>query len=148
MIYDNIKIELKEAMKSGDSVKRDCLRGVIGKAKLTMKESHMLTDSDEISDDIMLSAINKEVKQLNQTITALNGREDTSLYISSKQQIEILSAYLPKQMDKKEVEEAVAWILGDKEYKSFGEKMKYVMRELQGSVVDNNLVREVVKNYK
>ena len=147
MIYNDIKVELKEAMKNNDGVKRDCLRSVIGKAKLAMKEAHMPDDSENIPDDMMLTAIQKEVKQLNQTITALKGCEDTNLYISSEQQLEILAGYMPKQMNQKEVEEAVAWILGDKEYKNFGEKMKYVMKELNGKA-DSKLIRKVVENYK
>ena len=57
MIYDNIKAELKDAMKNGNNVKRDCLRSVIDKAKMSMKEAHLSTDSDVISDDMMLSRI-------------------------------------------------------------------------------------------
>lgn len=147
MIYNDIKAELKEAMKSGDSVKRDCFRSVIGKAKIALKEAHMSTDSDDISDDVMLSAINKEVKQLNQTLTALKGCEDTNLYIISEQQLAILNEYLPRQMEQKEVEEAVAWILSNGEYKNFGDKMKVVMKELRGKA-DNNMIRKVVESYK
>ena len=147
MIYENIKVELKEAMKNGDSIKRDCFRSVIGKAKTAMKEAHMSTDSENISDDMILDAINKEVKQLNQTLTALKGCEDTNLYIVSEKQLDILKDYLPKQMEHKEVEEAVAWILSNGEYNNFGEKMKVVMKELRGKA-DNNMIRKVVENYK
>lgn len=111
MIYNDIKVELKEAMKNGDGVKRDCLRSVIDKAKMAMKEAHLPTDSDSISDDMMLSAIQKEYKQLSKALSELKGCEDTDLYITYEQQVDILKAYLPKQMNQKEVEEAVAWIL-------------------------------------
>ena len=148
MIYNDIKVELKEAMKSGDSVKRDCFRSVIGKAKIALKEAHMSADSEDISDDVMLSAINKEVKQLNQTLTALKGCEDTNLYIVSEQQLNILNAYLPKMMDQKEVEEAVAWILSNNEdVTEFGKRMGIVMKELRGKA-DNNMIRKVVESYK
>ena len=146
-MHQKIKNDIKEAMKAKDSVRRDCLKNVLGKAQEAAKAKNSNPDSDTISDDMIFNAVQKEVKQLNQTITALKGCEDTDLYKVSELQIEILKDYLPKQMDQKEVEEAVAWILGDKEYKNFGEKMKYVMKELNGKA-DSKLIRQVVENYK
>ncbi len=144
-MHQKIKNDIKEAMKSKDAVKRDCLKNVLGKAQDASKTSG--AGIETISDDVIFNAVQKEVKQLNQTINSLQGCEDTDLYKVSEQQINILEGYLPKQMDKKEVEEAVAWILGDKEYKNFGEKMKYVMKELNGKA-DSKLIRKVVENYK
>lgn len=51
-----------------------------------------------------------------------------------------------KLMSKKQVEEAVCWILQDREYTSFSEKMKPVMYELRGKA-DHRLIRKVVENY-
>lgn len=144
-MHSKIKNDIKEAMKSKDSVKRDCLKNVLGKAQDTVKANN--ADVDMISDDVIFSAVQKEVKQLNQTINSLKGCEDTDLYKVSEQQFNILGDYLPKQMSQKEIEEAVAWILGDKEYKNFGEKMKFVMKELNGKA-DSKLIRKVVENYK
>ena len=144
-MHQKIKNDIKEAMKDKNSVKKDCLRNVLGKAQEMAKEKKC--DTDAISNDIITSALQKEVKQLNQTINNLNGCEDTDLYKVSEQQLKILQEYMPKQMDQKEVEEAVAWILGDKEYKNFGDKMKFVMKELNGKA-DSKLIRKVVENYK
>lgn len=52
----------------------------------------------------------------------------------------------PRMMSKKKVEEAVCWILRDREYSSVGEKLKYVMYELRGKA-DSSLIRKVVNNY-
>lgn len=147
MLYETIKNEIKNAMKNKDVIKRDCLKNVLGKARDIQKVQSPAMGSDEIPDTIMLDAIQKEVKQLNQTIVALEGHENSDLYMVSTHEIEILKGYLPKQMSRKEIEEAVSWILGDKEYKNFGEKIKYVMKELKGKA-DNKIVREVVENYK
>ena len=144
-MHQKIKNDIKEAMKAKDAVKRDCLKNVLGKAQDIAKTKN--GNADVIADDMIIDAVKKEVKQLNQTIGALKGREDIDLYRISCIQIEILKGYLPKQMDQKEVEEAVAWILGDKEYKNFGEKMKYVMKELNGKA-DSKLIKQVVESYK
>ena len=54
--------------------------------------------------------------------------------------------YKPKWMSKKQIEEAVCWILQDREYASFSDKMKPVMNELRGKA-DHRLIRTVVENY-
>ena len=147
MLYETIKSEIKDAMKNKDTIKRDCLRNVLGKARDIQKDESPAMGSDEISDAIMLDAIQKEVKQLNQTIEALEGREDTDLYMVSTHEMSILKSYLPKQMSRKEIEEAVSWILSKGEYKNFGQKMKVVMKELKGKA-DNKIIREIVESYK
>lgn len=144
-MHSKIKNDIKEAMKSKDNIKRDCLKNVLGKAQEMAKDKKLSLDA--IPDDMVFNAVQKEVKQLNHTINELKGCEDTNLYKVSEQQLNILEDYLPEQMDQREVEEAVAWILGDKEYKNFGEKMKYVMKELNGKA-DSKLIRKVVENYK
>ena len=55
-------------------------------------------------------------------------------------------SYKPKWMSKKQIEEAVCWILQDREYASFSDKMKSVMHELRGKA-DHRLIRQVVENY-
>lgn len=144
-MHQKIKNDIKEAMKNKDSVRRDCLKNVLGKAQDVAKTKS--PNADTISDDIIIDAVQKEVKQLNQTINSLKGCEDTDLYKVSEQQLDILKDYLPKQMDKKEVEEAVAWILSKGEYRNFGDKMKIVMKELRGKA-DSKLIRDAVEAYK
>lgn len=53
----------------------------------------------------------------------------------------------PRMMSKKQVEEAVCWILGDDAPSDFGKCMRLVMQELKGNA-DNKLIRQVVQNYK
>ena len=144
-MHQKIKNDIKEAMKAKDSIKRDCLKNVLGKAQDIAKTKN--GNADVITDDMIIEAVQKEVKQLNQTIGALKGREDIDLYRISGIQIEILKGYLPKQMDKKEVEEAVAWILSKGEYRNFGDKMKVVMKELRGKA-DSKMIRDAVEAYK
>lgn len=147
MLYYDIKTDIIEAMKEKDYAKRDCLKNVMGKAKMTVKDSRKEIDSEEIPDDIMLDAINKEVKQLNQTIGALEDRKDTELYKLSVIQLDILSNYLPKQMTREEVEKSVIDILSNSEYNNFGQMMKLVMAELKGKA-DSKIIKEVVENYQ
>lgn len=147
MIYEKVREELKDAMKNKDVDRRDVLKMVINKAKEIVKKSNPHDQCENISDDDMLKAIQKEIKQLNQTKDALKGMENTDLYSKTANEITILSAYLPQLMSENEVEEAVKSILSIGNYSNFGAKMKAVMSELKGKA-DNKIIKEVVERYK
>lgn len=147
MLYVDIKNEIKEAMKNKDSNKRDVLKMVVDKSKAIMKEKNPLEVSENIPDEVIIQAIQKEIKQLNQTCEAISGRESSELYINTKLKITILSAYLPSQMTREEVEIAVSNILANNNCPNFGLKMKVIMNELRGKA-DNKLIKEVVETYK
>ncbi len=147
MLYTEIKNHIKEAMKNKDTDKRDVLKMVVDKAKAIIKETNPYDDGNYIPDDIIVQAINKEIKQLNQTKDMLKGKEDAELYQTTVKKIYILESYLPKMMTREEVEKAVAIILSTKEYPNFGMKMKVVMAELKGKA-DNKVIKEFVEKFK
>lgn len=146
-MYTNIKSDIKEAMKSKNTIKRDVLKMVVDKAKTVMKERNPTDFTDNIPNDVVIQAINKEIKQLNQTKEALIGKEDTQYYHENAQKIAILSEYLPKQMTNEEIDNAVFNILSGGNYSDFGSKMRAVMSELKGKA-DNKLIKEIVEKYK
>lgn len=146
-MYTKIKTQIKEAMRNKDNITKDALKMVVDKAKSIKKESNPNDTTDIVSDDIIVTAINKEMKQLNQTKDALKGREDTDLYKETEIKISILSEYLPKMMTREEVEIEVERILTNGDYPNFGIKMKTVMAELKGKA-DNKTIKEVVDKYK
>ena len=76
MLYEQIKIDLKDAMRSKDTDKRDVLKLVIDKARAIMKEKNPHEVSENIPDDVIISAIEKEVKQMNQTLEILSSAEN------------------------------------------------------------------------
>lgn len=147
MLYAKIQSEIKNAMKEGNAAKRDCLRAVISRGRDTQKNQRHISDSDEISDDILIDAVQKEVKQLTKVINDFKDCQDAEFYQVSAEQLEILKEYLPKQMEQKEVEEAVAWILSKEDPIDFGKRMKLIMSELRNKA-DAKLIRKVVENYK
>ena len=146
-MYTTIRTHIKEAMKNKDTAKRDVLKMVVDKAKSVKKEQYPNDTSDDISNEMIISAINKEIKQLNQTKDALKGREDSDLYKDAINKIAILNTYLPSQMTKEEVDMAVSNILSNGNYNNFGMMMKAVMAELKGKA-DNKLIKEAVEKYK
>ena len=146
-MYVKIKEQIKDAMKNKDTEKRDVLKMVVGKAKSIIKEKNPTANSEDIPDDVMIQAIQKEIKQLIQTKDSLVGREESELYVATVKKMVLLEEYLPKMMSKEEVEAAVAEILTAGDYPNFGLKMKAVMCALKGKA-DNKVIKEVVEQYK
>lgn len=141
-MFKKIQDEIKSAMRNKNTDKKDVLKMVSSKAQMMAKET-----KSEVTDEIALNAIKKELKQLNQTRDSLNGHEDSDLFKSTMNKIQILSEYLPEEMTKEAVEDKVAEILSKGEYPNFGAKMKAVMTELKGKA-DNKVIKEAVEKYK
>ena len=141
-MFKKIQDEIKSAMRNKNTDKKDVLKMVSSKAQMTAKEK-----KSNVTDEIVLNAIKKELKQLNQTKDSLKGYEDSDLFESTMNKIQILSNYLPEEMSKEEVENKVAEILSKGNYSNFGAKMKAVMAELKGKA-DNKVIKEAVEKYK
>lgn len=148
-MYTKIKTEIKNAMKNHDTDKKDCLKMVMDKAQAIMKEKNPTGTVTTIPDEILIQAVQKEMKQLEQTKAILieNCKESSELYTKTVLKLSILSEYLPKQMTREEVEKVINNILSNSDYSNFGLKMKACMAELKGKA-DNKLIKEIVEKYK
>jgi uncharacterized protein YqeY len=133
--------EIKEAMKNKETDKKDVLKMAVTKAQSVAKEKKC-----EITEEIMLDGIKKELKQLNQTKDSLKGKEDSDLYKSTLYKIEILNKYLPEMLGEKDVMLRVIFILEEANAKNKGEAMKIVMKELKGKA-DNKTILKCVDEY-
>lgn len=94
MKYDELKDEIKNAMKAHDNARRDILRQVHTEIKnIEVNERREVTDADV---DAMLKRTIKQTKEtLDGSIKAANNDERTALLTK---QVEILEGYLPKQV--------------------------------------------------
>lgn len=146
MLYQNIQGAVKDAMKVKDIDRRDVLKMAICKAQAIAKEQ-----KTEITDEIMLDGIRKELKQLNQTKDSLVGKEDSDLYKSTICKIDILNNYLPQMMSEEETIEAIKNILldsGNTDFSTFnkGAAMKMVMPKLKGKA-DNKVISKCIDSF-
>ena len=99
MKYEELKDEIKAAMKAHDNVRRDILRQVHGEIKnIEVNERREVTDADV---DAMLKRVIKQTSEtLEGSIKAANNDERTAML---KEQVEILEGYLPKQLVEKTI---------------------------------------------
>lgn len=119
-----VKEDIKTAMKSGETQKRDILRLVSSRANLMAKEDlkRPVEERDSASDADMLLAIQRQIKQ-NKEVIEIYQKEGKD-FTKDQQEIDILSVYLPKQMSMEEVKDLVESIIKEQGNKGL------VMKEL------------------
>lgn len=138
MIYEQLKDDIKDAMKSKDTIRKTALKAVTSRAQLLAKEQNC-----EITDEITTNAINKELKQLNQTLSSIGDNTGSKLYVDTQKMVEIISTYLPKQMGVDEIEAEIKKIMADNPDVAGGKLTGLVMKSLKGKA-DNKLIKSCI----
>lgn len=138
MIYEIILNDIKIAMKEKDTDKKDVLKQVQIKVQADSKEN-----KKEITDEMVLSAITKELKQLNQTKDAISSKPDAPLYQSTTRKIDILNAYLPEQMSVDEIKTEIKKIMMNNPDVTGGKLTGLIMKTLKGKA-DNKIIKECI----
>jgi hypothetical protein len=144
-LKQKISGDLKEAIKSKNEMRRDTLRMLNSAIKNV--EIEKKKKEQGLSDEETREVVARAIKQRKDSIAQYEagGRKDLS--DKEKQEMEILSGYLPKQMDEDEIKSAVKKIIFQAKASSaadMGRVMGIVMRELKGKA-DGQLVRKIVE---
>lgn len=135
MINERIKDDIKQAMIDKDEVKKNTLKMVVNKANAQAKDIALKNKTEiKLTDEVMIAAINKEFKQVEETIAMIesNGKTDSELYANSVKARAILAEYLPKQLTEEELEVEIRKLLERIDTSNKGLVMKTVMGELKG----------------
>jgi uncharacterized protein len=142
-LNEQINIDLKVAMKSGDKVRLDTIR-LLRAAFIELAkrgEGKVITPEDELA---VLMAATKKRKE---AIEVYEKAGRLELAQQERNELEVITSYLPKQLS---VEEAAAIIqriiseAGANSAKDFGKVMPLAMKELKGKF-DGKVVQEMVK---
>jgi uncharacterized protein YqeY len=140
-----IRADIKTAMMEKDIVKRDVLKMVLNKSNAIAKDNHV----QEPTTEMVLDAIQKESKQIQDTIAILeNGsKTDTPLYKESIQKLEILKGYLPKQLSEEELTSQIKAFIEENsiDVTNKGLAMKAIMPAFK-SKADGKLINKVVSS--
>lgn len=134
--------DMKLAMKSRDALRLSTIRLLRSSVSYAR-----INKGDELTDDEVLEVLSREAKQRRETIDAAvaGGRSD----IADREQaeLEIINAYLPKQLDEAEIEaiarEVVAEV-GATDLKDRGKVMGPLMQRIRGKA-DGKLAGAVVE---
>lgn len=144
-LKETIIVDMKAAMKAGETLKRDVLRMLDAMIKNT--EIEKLKKEKGLDDDEVQAVISRAVKQRKDAATQYITGNRPELAEKENKEVEILLGYLPKQMDEAEVckiiEEIIAKV-GATSKADIGKVMGPLMGKLKG-LADGSLVKKIVE---
>jgi uncharacterized protein YqeY len=145
MISNTIDQEIKQAMLAKDQAKLRGLRAIKAAFLLAKTEKGQ---AEELNEEAEIKILQKLVKQRKESanIYQEQGRED--LLKVEQEEIEVIGAFLPQQLDLTTIEAIVSKIIaetGAVSVKEMGKVMGLANKELAGKA-DGKLIGEIVKS--
>ena len=142
MLKEKLMEDLKQSMKDKNVLRKNVVQ-MIRAAILQVEKDKQI----ELTDDQVLEIIAKESKKRKDSLGDFekSGRED--LINQVKEEISIISEYLPKELSKEEIEQIVKKVIeetGASSMKDMGIVMKGAKEKI-GAAADGKTINEVVK---
>ena len=145
MLHEQIKGNIKEAMLAKDALRLKALRAMVAAftnelVAKNKKPNEFLTDEE------VLAVITRLAKQRKDSIEQFRKGNREDLVKEEQDELSILETYLPKLMDKSEVEKIAKSKkeeLGISDAKEKGKLMSALMKDLKGKA-DGTTVKEAV----
>ena len=140
---EQLTADMKEAMKQGEKERLSVIRlvrGAVRQAEIDGKKT--------LTDDEVVSVINKEVKMRRDSIEEFERGSRPDLVAKAQAEIAILMPYLPEQLSEdavKTLAEAAVAEVGAQTAKDMGKVMGVLMPRVQGRA-NGKLVQEIVRS--
>ena len=112
MLRDDINTAVKEAMKAKDERKLSTLRMINSSIKNADIDARG-QGKQPLSDDEILGLLQKMIKQRQESVELYDKCGRAELAAQEREEIAVISAYLPKQMSEDEVKAAIAAAIKD-----------------------------------
>ena len=141
-IQDRLSEDLKTAMKAKEKVKVETIRMV--RAQL---QDFQIAKRDELTEEDEISVVINAAKKRKEALELYEKSDRQDLIDRERQELEIISAYLPAQLSKEEVEKVVLKVMeevGASSPQDMGKVMGAAMKELKGKT-DGKMVQEIVR---
>lgn len=143
-LQEEINTAIKNAMKSKDQTALSALRAVKSELLLISTQA----GDKSISEEEELKLLQKMVKQRKESAAIYQEKERNDLAEAELAQVEVLNAFLPKQLSYEEIENVIKDIIdqmGITGIQEMGKVMGIATKELAGKA-DGKTISEVVKN--
>ncbi len=141
---EKLETALKDAMRSGDDMRKTNVRMVLSTIKLSEVEK-----GSRLDDAGVVSAIQKEIKSRQEALQDAQKANRPDLAEKAKTEIAFLETFLPKQLTEEEltsvVNETIAE-LGATSPADMGKVMKAVMPKVQGRAAGDQVSQAVRKS--
>ena len=140
-LTEQLQSDMKAAMRSGATLQRDTLRMAIAAAQNAAKDKRA-----PLSDEEALDVIAREVKKRRESVQAYTDAGRTDLAAAEQSEIDILTPYLPPQLEEDEIRvlaaDAVA-STGASSPRDLGRVMALLMPKVKGRA-DGKVVSAIV----
>ena len=145
MLHEQIKGNIKDAMLAKDTLRLKALRAMVAAFtnELVAKNKK---PNEFLLDDEVLAVITRLAKQRKDSIEQFRKGNREDLVKEEQDELDILETYLPKMMERSEVEKIAQnkkTELGVSDVKEKGKLMSALMKDLKGKA-DGTTVKEVV----
>jgi uncharacterized protein YqeY len=149
-LKDTLSGDLKDAMRCGDAVRRDVLRGLLTAisnteiARVNVKDPS--ATRGELTDPETLDVIQKQAKQRRESIDEFKKANRTDLVDRETAELAILSSYLPQQLSREEIVAEVRKVIAETGASGPGDKSKVMpaaIARMKGRA-DGRAINEVV----
>lgn len=144
MIANTIDQEIKQAMLAKDQAKLRGLRAI--KAALLLARTEK-GSAEDINEEAELKILQRLVKQRKESADIYNQQGRADLSIIEEEEIAVISGFMPRQLDKAEIELRISMIIkesGASSVKDMGKVMGLANKDLAGKA-DGKLIAEIVK---
>ena len=143
-LKDKLMDDLKAAMKDKDSVRKNAVQMVRASVLQVEKDNKVTLD-----DEGVINVVAKEVKKRKDVLPEYEKSGRPELVDELNREIEVLMAYLPKQMSEEEIEALVIDAIAQTEAKSMkdiGKVMAVIMPKTKGKA-DGKVINQFVKKH-
>ncbi len=142
-LKEQLTNDMKIAMRSGDTEKRDTLRMLMAAIKQVEIDDRITLDDEGVT-----AVLTKQAKQRRESITDYEQAGRSEMAEAEKSELAIIESYLPQMMGREDIEVLAANIiaqLGVTDAKGMGQVMGRLMPQVKGKA-DGRLVNEVVRS--
>lgn len=141
-LKEELMIDLKEAMKAKDQIRKDTI--IMLKAAILQKEKD---ERIELSADELMEMVFKEVKKRKESIPEFERGNRLDIVEKINKEMAILEKYMPKQLKKEEIEEIIQKTINDigaTSMKDMGKVMQAIKPFTVGKA-DGKVLSDIVK---
>lgn len=140
-LKDKLLQDLKEALKSRNSLKVDTLRLVSSEIKNKEIDLHK-----ELGDDEIIALLSTQIKKRKEAAALYEQGGRTDLKEKEEKEMAVLESYLPEQVDEEALRRRIREVIaetGAQSPKDMGKVMKVVAPEFRGRA-DGNQIKTLV----
>lgn len=144
-LLEQLNTDMKQAMKDKDKDKL----GVIRMVKASLQNEAIKQGKDTISEDDELTVLSRELKQRKDSLQEFKAAGRDDLVSKLDVEINILQAYMPKQLSEQELDEIVQHTIQEvnaTSKKEMGKVMSAIMPKVKGKADGSSINKLVLKH--